>query len=234
MHLSISDARKSFGRVQALRGVDLDIPSGGRVALVGPNGSGKSTLIRALLGLVECEGRVLLDGRSPWEDRVALARRLAYVPQLAPSLGATVAEVVALVTATRGLSAGAVARVAAELELDVAEVARRPFRNLSGGMKQKLLLALALAARPALLVLDEPTASLDVRARAQFLGLCAQLPPDVTLLLCSHRSDELEHLTHRVVELAEGRVIADTPRLTTPLTPTPGALAPVPSWSLPS
>jgi ABC-type hemin transport system ATPase subunit len=148
MHLSISDARKSFGRVQALRGVDLDIPSGGRVALVGPNGSGKSTLIRALLGLVECEGRVRLDGRSPWEDRVALARRLAYVPQLAPSLGATVAEVVALVTATRGLSAGAVARVAAELELDVAEVARRPFRNLSGGMKQKLLLALALAARP--------------------------------------------------------------------------------------
>jgi len=212
MRIEITDARKRFGRVEALRGVTLSVPTGSRVALIGPNGSGKSTLIRALLGLIEHEGVITLDGLSPWQRRVEIARRIAYVPQIAPALGATVREIVALACITRGLSPGAVSEVAARLDLDLAEIGRRSFKNLSGGMKQKALLALAFAARPSLLVMDEPTASLDVRARERFLQLSRELPPEVTVILCSHRLDDLEHLTDRVVEMGEGRVIADKPR----------------------
>ncbi|MBI1949403.1 MAG: ABC transporter ATP-binding protein [Deltaproteobacteria bacterium] len=211
MRVEIHDARKRFGRVGALRGVDLVVPAGGRVALVGPNGSGKSTLIRTLLGLIDYQGTVLLDGRSPYDDRVEIAAQLAYVPQVAPALGATVDEVVRLVTHTRDLDAAEVARVAALFDLDLARAGSQPFRNLSGGMKQKLLLSAAFAARPSLMVLDEPTASLDVRAREQFFSMCSQLDADVTLLLCSHRVEELRHLANRVVALDDGRVTFDGP-----------------------
>ncbi len=211
MRIEISQATKRFGKVHALRGVDLVVPEGRRVALVGPNGSGKSTLIRALLGLIDCGGSVRLDGKSPFDDRVEVARQLAYVPQVAPALGATVKEVVQLVTLTRGLDVGEVRRAAHTLALDLDGVDRQPFRNLSGGMKQKVLLAIAFAARPRLLVMDEPTASLDARTRDRFFELCAGLGPAVTLVLCSHRLEELRALAHHVVAMDDGRIVFDGP-----------------------
>ncbi len=215
MRVELKDVRKRFGRTEVLKGVDLLIPPGRRVALVGPNGSGKSTLLRAMMGLLEVSGEVLLDGRSPFEERVEIARRLAYVPQVAPQLSATVAEVVGLVTLTRGLSGEEVDALAQRFELDLAQVRHRAFRDLSGGMKQKLLLALALAAKPSLLVMDEPTASLDTRSRERLFELCGAargvLPSDVTLVLCSHRLEELHGLVEHVVELADGKVRFDGP-----------------------
>lgn len=209
MRVELEQVRKRFGRTEVLRGVSLSVPAGRRVALIGPNGSGKSTLIRSLLGLVACEGKVLLDGRSPFADRVEVARRLAYVPQVAPQLAAPVGDLIDMVSLTRGLSAEAVARVASRLELDVQAVRARPFRALSGGMKQKLLIALALASEASLLVLDEPTASLDARSRERFFRLCEEVAPGTTLILCSHRLEELRHLAGHVVALEEGRVAYD-------------------------
>ena len=211
MRIELRGARKRFGKVEALRGIDLTIPGGRRVALVGPNGSGKSTLIRALLGLVDCQGEVRIDGPNPYESRVSLARRLAYVPQVAPSLGASVNELVALVCLTRGLPRAEVARTASRLALDLESVGRRPFRNLSGGTKQKVLLAIAFASHPELLVLDEPTASLDEDARKRFLELCGELPASTTVILCSHRLEEVSHLTDHVLALDEGKVRYDGP-----------------------
>lgn len=211
MRIEIAQATKRFGKVQALRGIDLVVPEGRRLALVGPNGSGKSTLIRALLGLIDCGGSVLLDGKSPYDDRVEIARRLAYVPQVAPALGATVHEIVQLVTLTRGLALDSIRSTARRLQLDLAAVDHQPFRNLSGGMKQKLLLAMAFAAQPKLLVMDEPTASLDAAARERFFGLCAELGPDVTLVLCSHRVEELRQLVDHVVAMEDGRVTFNGP-----------------------
>ena len=210
MRIEIAKATKRFGKVEALRGVDLVVPSGRSVALVGPNGSGKSTLVRALLGLIDCGGSVLLDGKSPYDDRVELARRFAYVPQVAPAISATVGEVVALVTLTRQLDVEEVRQTAQSLQLDLEAITRQPFRNLSGGMKQKLLLAIAFAAKPKLLVLDEPTASLDVKARERFVELCTGLGNDVTVVLCSHRVEEIQ-LAEHVVGMEEGRISFDGP-----------------------
>jgi ABC-type multidrug transport system ATPase subunit len=210
MRIELEHIGKRFGEVRALDGVGAVLGPGARVALIGPNGSGKSTLIRALLGLVAHDGEVRVDG-----SRVApteVARRVAYVPQVAPQAAAPVGDFLAAVCALRGMAPAAVAREAARLELPLDP--RRPFRALSGGSKQKLLLALAFAAVDAgaeLLVLDEPTASLDARARAAFFARCAELPPATSLLLCSHRLEEIHHLVDHVLALAEGRVAYDGP-----------------------
>jgi ABC-2 type transport system ATP-binding protein len=207
VRIEARDVGKRFGRVTALDGVSFEVPARSRVALVGPNGSGKSTLNRILMGLLACEGTLRLDGRCPFRERLVVARRMAYVPQAAPQLAAPVGEIVRAIARVRGLEAAAIGRIARALELDLGAVARRPFRSLSGGTKQKLLIALAFAADASLLILDEPTGSLDPRARERFFELCDGLRPETTLILCSHRLDEIRPLVDHVLLLHEGRVV---------------------------
>ena len=104
MRIEVRGVSKRYGRVTALDGVSFELAPRSRVALVGPNGSGKSTLNRILMGLVACQGSVRLDGRCPFRERVALAREMAYVPQIAPQLAAPVDEVVRAIARVRGLS----------------------------------------------------------------------------------------------------------------------------------
>ena len=108
MLIELEQIAKSFGRVEALRGIDLAIPPGAKVALIGPNGSGKTTLIRVLLGLVEHRGRVRLDG----QERASVAHRIAYVPQVAPHMAAPVGDLVRAVCELRGMLRSAVAEAA--------------------------------------------------------------------------------------------------------------------------
>jgi len=211
VRIEVRDAHKHFGAVRALDGVSFDVEAGRRVALVGPNGSGKSTLNRALMGIIACSGRVRIDGRCPFAERVAVARRMAYVPQAAPQLGAPVAEMLAAISRVRGLPRERIEGAARGFDLDLAALARRPFRSLSGGTKQKLLIALALAAGAELLILDEPTGSLDARARERFFDLFETLPEATTLVLCSHRLDEIRPLVGHVLQLHDGRVAYDGP-----------------------
>jgi len=205
MQIELKNVRKRFGDTEVLRGLTLQIESGQRVGLVGPNGSGKSTLVRLLLGLSTAEGSVRIAGRDPFSDHAQLLPQIGYVPQSAPQLGAPVSEVVAAVCGLRGLPTSAVTTLCEELALDLTELRERPLRNLSGGMKQKLLIALALASRAKLYVLDEPTASLDARSRDRFFRLYAEHAKDSTLILCSHRLEEVRHLVDHVLVLAEGR-----------------------------
>lgn len=202
MQLELRKVEKRFGKVCALRPLDLTLPAGAKIGLIGPNGSGKTTLIRVLLGLVRHEGELWVDGAAV--RREEFARRVAYVPQLAPQLAATCRELVRTVAALRGHGEEVVAEVAAELALPFGAVADRPFRSLSGGSKQKLLIALALAARPDLLILDEPTASLDAEARGRFFALQRGWAGQATLILCSHRLEEIRSLVDHVVALHEG------------------------------
>jgi ABC-2 type transport system ATP-binding protein len=207
MRVELRGIAKRYGKVDALAGVDLDLAAGTRVALIGPNGSGKTTLTRVLIGLVGHEGIVLLDGSST--TRSVRAHEIAYVPQVAPQMAATVGELVRTVADVRRADPRDITEVAEDLGLDVAPIARRPFRGLSGGMKQKLLIALALGVRPRLIVLDEPTASLDAAARARFVDLQRERLDGATVVLCSHRIDELRTMVDRVVALEDGRVIHD-------------------------
>lgn len=196
--------RKRFGKVEALRGVDFTIPHGGKVGLIGPNASGKSTLIRIILGLLRCEGELLLDGQG--KRSMEMADRIAYVPQIAPKFGASVGEVIKAITRVREIAPDAVVGAGKELGIDLRAVERQAFRNLSGGAKQKTLISLALASEASLYVLDEPTASLDTQSRRDLFHLLTERTGDATLVLCSHRLEEIRTLVDRVMVLDEGRL----------------------------
>ncbi|MFT3768230.1 MAG: ABC transporter ATP-binding protein [Minicystis sp.] len=191
--------------------MSLTIQPGERVALVGTNGSGKTTLLRAMLGLVRFEGRVVLGGADVAREPEIALRSAAYIPQIAPPLDAPVVEVVRAQAALRGRPVDAVVRRARALGLDLDACAKKRFRDLSGGMKQKLLAAMALAAEAPILACDEPTANLDGDAREAFFAALDARPRSSITVLCSHRVEEVERLVDRVIELAEGRIVRDAP-----------------------
>jgi ABC-type multidrug transport system ATPase subunit len=211
VQIEVEGLTKRFGAVVALRELAFTVPAGRRVAIVGPNGSGKSTLNRVLLGLLGYEGRVRIGGHDAFAERRQVAARTAYVPQVAPALAAPAGEWVRLVAELRGLDPAQIEKTAARVGLDLAEIAARPVRALSGGMRQKLLIALALAARSSLLILDEPTGSLDARSRERVLGLVDEVPRDTTVVLCSHRLSEIRALVDEVIALADGALVSQGP-----------------------
>lgn len=211
MRVEVEGLSRRFGEVRALDDVSFELPAGRRVALVGPNGSGKSTLNRVLAGLLAYRGRVALDGVPVRPRSHDLAARIAYLPQVAPQIGAPVRELVRALCTLRGIAPRVVADGASSLGLDLAEVEGRPLRGLSGGMRQKLLLAFALAVPASLRILDEPTGSLDPATRQRFFRALEATEEGATLLLCSHRLEEVRSLVEHVLVLQDGRLVHDGP-----------------------
>lgn len=194
-----------FGAVAALRGVDLRIASGERVALIGSNGSGKSTLLRVLHGIVRpSAGSVLRDG----------AARQAMVFQRPFMLRASAMSNVALALWLRGRpwTQAREQALAALARVGLADAALRSARALSGGQQQRLALARAWSLEPDLLFLDEPTASLDPRGKRDVEDVVAQFAADgMTLVFASHNLGQVKRLATRVVYLEQGRILADLP-----------------------
>ena len=201
---------KSFGRTKALDGLTLTAEAGEKIALVGANGAGKTTLFRCLLGEYAYEGVVRIDGRDPRCDRASLLMTVGFVPQLPPPLRMPVKDLIGFAAGVSGADRGRIVSVAADLGLEVAEVANRPFIKLSGGQKQKLLIAIALGRETRFLILDEPAANLDPPARAILFALLERRRDD-TMIVSSHRVDEVAGLGTRIVELDRGHVVFDDP-----------------------
>ena len=204
-----SGLRKRYGRRTAVDGVSFTVARGEVMGLLGPNGAGKTTVIKMLLGLVRPDaGEILLLGR-PAGDPLARAR-VGYLPELfryQPWL--TAAEVLALHVRLSGL------RVPAEEQRDclalvgLADRARDRVGGFSKGMQQRLGLAVALVARPELVVLDEPTSALDPLGRVDVRDLVRSLKArGVAVLLNSHLIGEVERVCDRVVILDHGVVAA--------------------------
>ena len=207
--IQVKGVNKTFSSNQVLKGLDLTILPGQRIALVGQNGSGKTTLIRCLLGLYHFEGDIVIFGTSIKKEREEALKKIAFVPQLPPALKNTVAEIISLTSELCEFNQEKVWPLASELGLDLSRCMNKPFKELSGGMKQKLLISLALAREPHLLIMDEPSANLDPQARAVFFRLLSKLPAKTTMLLTSHRVDELSGIVTRVIELDDGKITID-------------------------
>ncbi len=206
--IELKNLAKRFRRTQVLDGLSLRIASGDRIALIGSNGAGKTTLIRCLLGEYVHEGEVLMNGLSPRRHRTEVLRRIAFVPQMPPPLRMPAGDLVDFAASIHGSSPARIAEVAARLGLDVEEVRRRPFLKLSGGQKQKLLIAIAMGHDADILIMDEPTANLDPAARQIVFDLLAERL-DKTMIISSHRLEEVAMLVNRVIELDRGRVVLD-------------------------
>ncbi len=201
--------RKSFRRNPVLKGIDLEIPRGNRVALVGSNGAGKTTLIRCLLGEYTHQGRVTVDGVEPRDSRETVLARVGFVPQLPPPLKMPVGQLIRFAASVCGAEPGRMEAVARRLGLDPAQVRHQPFVKLSGGQKQKLLISIALGRDSDVLVLDEPAANLDPEARHIFFELLAEKQDSAVMLISSHRLDEVASLVNRVIEMDQGTVVLD-------------------------
>ncbi|MDP4502473.1 ABC transporter ATP-binding protein [Nonomuraea turcica] len=204
-----SDLRKRYRRRTAVDGVSLTVGRGEVVGLLGPNGAGKTTVIKILLGLVRPDaGDVLLLGR-PAADPHARAR-VGYLPELfryQPWL--TAAEVLALHVRLAGVSVPAEERRECLAAVALADRAGDRVGGFSKGMQQRLGLAVALVARPELVVLDEPTSALDPIGRADVRDLLLSLKArGVSVLLNSHLIGEVERVCDRVVVLDKGQVAA--------------------------
>lgn len=200
---------KRYGAVTALDDLSFEVETGETFALVGPNGAGKTTALRILLGLARPDSGNVAVGRNALPPHDPAARRdLGYVPQRVEfPPGRTVTEVLRFFADLRGLPAAAVPRTLERVGLG--SVTGRRANELSGGYTQRLSLAQALLADPALLVLDEPTASLDPEATWEFRSLVLALRREgKTILLCSHLLAEVERVADRVLILVEGRCAA--------------------------
>jgi len=204
------------GPVTALNGVDLDVSSG-MFGLLGPNGAGKSTFMKILAGLLEpTSGTVTLDGVDILEDPRWLWPRLGYLPQefgFYPHLSgeAMLHHLLVLkgVTGPRGRKQ----LVASLLErVNLTFAARRKVKNYSGGMRQRLGIAQAIAGDPRLIIVDEPTAGLDPEERLRFYHLLSELAVDRIVLLSTHIVEDVAVLCPRFAVIREGRLLA----LTTP------------------
>ncbi|MFF3331162.1 ATP-binding cassette domain-containing protein [Streptomyces sp. NPDC002888] len=205
--VSFRGAVKAYGDVRAVDGVDLEIAHGETVALLGRNGAGKSTTISLLLGLAEPDaGTVELFGAPP-EVSVRAGRVGTMLQEARAVPRVTVGELVAFVAGRYP----APLPVARALELaGIAELAGRRVDRLSGGQTQRVRFAVALAGDPALLVLDEPTAALDVEARHAFWeAMRAYARRGHTVLFSTHYLEEADAYADRVLVLDRGRVVAD-------------------------
>ncbi|MFJ9665028.1 ABC transporter ATP-binding protein [Streptomyces sp. NPDC101219] len=229
--LAVEDVTLSAGARRLVRGVSLTARPGETIGLVGPNGSGKSTLLRAVYRVLRPDsGRVRVDGADAWSLPVRrLARTVAAVVQDAGAdFDLRVREVVAMGrTPHKRLLDGDTAEDAALIgealtAVGARHLADRPFDRLSGGERQRVLIARALAQRPALLVLDEPTNHLDIRHQLDILGALRRLP--ATVLLALHDLNLAAYYCDRLHVLYDGEVVASgTPAEVL----TPGLLAEV-------
>ena len=207
--ISITHLTKQYGEQLALDDVSIEIPSGDAVALWGHNGAGKTTIVRSILGLIHFQGEITVDGHDAATDGIAARHLIGHVPQeLSFHDELTVAETMEFSCAIKGVDTSRAKEVLAQVGLDN-ELGKR-VGALSGGMKQRLAIGLALLANPPILLLDEPTSNLDAATREQMVHVLQDLKSEKrTLVLTSHNLGEVGLLADRVITLEHGKVVLE-------------------------
>ena len=210
--IEVTHLTKQFGQLQAVNDLSFAIKEGQAVALWGANGAGKTTVLHCLLNLMPFQGDINVRGLSVQKDGKKVRQQIGFVPQeLNFHNDLTVVETIHFYAQLKKIPAGFDFDPLLA-QLDLASCLPKKIGNLSGGMKQRLALALALLANPPILLLDEPTANLDIRSRDTFIQLLLQLKKDgKTILFSSHRLDEVMPLADRVLLLEGGKLVVDAP-----------------------
>jgi cobalt/nickel transport system ATP-binding protein len=211
--LSVRDLRFSYhDHHEALRGVSFDLCQGDKVALVGPNGAGKSTLMLHLNGILRGEGQVIVGGEALTRDNLPRIRSMVGLVFQNPDdqlFSPTVFEDVAFGPLHMGLpQQEVIARVDAALSaVRMSNYRDRMSHHLSMGEKKRIAIATVLSMNPQILVLDEPSAGLDPRARRTLINLLRELP--ITMLVSTHDMRMVQELFPRTIVMDEGLIVAD-------------------------
>lgn len=200
------DVTKRFGRACAVAGLALHVPLQQATAFWGPNGAGKTTVLKCLLGLLRYEGRIMVNGYDAYREGRKARGLIGYVPQeLAFYEEMSTLETAHFFARLKDVPPCSAMTVLTQVGLE--EQVGKPVAALSGGMKQRLALALALLGDPPVLVLDEPTSNLDPASRRQFLHLLLTVKAaGKTILFTSHRLEEIEQIADQVIVMDQGVV----------------------------
>ena len=210
--IEVRNLTKRFGRFTAVDDLSFTVGAGEAVALWGANGAGKTTAVRCLLNLFPYEGEIVVDGLDARRNSKQVRRLIGFVPQeLSFHDDMSVAETLIFYARLKKVADGFDFEPLLEQVRLVPHVQKR-VGELSGGLQQRLALAAALLSDPPILVLDEPTASLDIRSREEFLILLRKLKQDgKTMIFSSHHLEEVTALADRVLLLEGGRLVVDAP-----------------------
>lgn len=208
--IQVSNLTKKFGQHISLDNVSIDFEKNNYIALMGPNGAGKTTLIRSMLGYYHPdEGDVSINGLDPIKERTEVLKDISFVPQLPPPIKLSLNELMQYIQTSSDVDKELIMHYANEMKLDITANLNKSFFKLSGGMKQKMLIAISLAKKSNIIVYDEPTANLDPKARDDFYRLLKQNEDEKILLFVTHRLDEVKEIVNRQVYMDLGKIISD-------------------------
>ncbi|UCN00101.1 ABC transporter ATP-binding protein [Sulfurimonas sp. SWIR-19] len=208
--IQISHVTKKFGQNISLDNVSCEFRKNESIALMGANGAGKTTLIRSILGYYHPDtGEVLINGLNPVKKRVDVLSHISFVPQLPPPIKLSIEELIQYVCVSAEVDKELVKHYANEMKLDINANLNKSFFKLSGGMKQKLLIAISLAKKSDIIIYDEPTANLDPKARDDFYRLLRQNEQEKVLLFVTHRLEEVQELVNRQIYMDMGKIVSD-------------------------
>jgi ABC-2 type transport system ATP-binding protein len=208
--IEIKNLSKKFEKTLSLDNVTLDFSKGDAVALMGANGAGKTTLIRSILGYYHpSSGSVLVKGLDPIKARTEVLKHVSFVPQLPPPIKLSLGELIYYVCQSSGVDEQRIYHYANEMKLDIKANLGKSFFKLSGGMKQKLLIAISLAKESEIVIYDEPTANLDPKARDDFYALIQESKKEKLTLFVTHRIEEVESIVNREIYMDLGKVVSD-------------------------
>jgi ABC-2 type transport system ATP-binding protein len=207
--IDVNQLTKNFKKTTVISNLNYQFKSGERIALIGQNGAGKTTLIRCILGLYQYEGTIEVLGMNPRTQREEILQNIGFVPQLPPPIKMTVQEMLDFFSMLTKTDIQNFINIAEKLGLDVQENLTKPFMKLSGGMKQKLLVAFAIGRNPKILLMDEPAANLDPTARKILFEMLENFDKDALMIISSHRIDEVEKLVNKLIEMDLGKIVVD-------------------------
>jgi ABC-2 type transport system ATP-binding protein len=208
--IQIKDLTKKFEKTLSLDHVTLDFHKGDAIALMGANGAGKTTLIRSILGYYHPNsGSVLVNGLDPIKERTEVLKHISFVPQLPPPIKLSLSELISYVCKSSGVDEKQIYHYANEMKLDIKSNLHKSFFKLSGGMKQKLLIAISLAKQSDIVIYDEPTANLDPKARDDFYRLIEKSQKEKLSLFVTHRIEEVQSIVNRQIYMDMGKVVSD-------------------------
>lgn len=208
--IDIQELTKKFGSTLSLDAVTLSMNVGDSIALMGANGAGKTTLIRSILGYYHPDsGTVRVRSFDPITKRTQVLKHISFVPQLPPPIKLSISELIFYVCQSSEVLEKEIYYYADKMKLDIKSNLNKSFFKLSGGMKQKLLIAISLARESEIVIYDEPTANLDPEARDDFYKLIQEDSKVKLALFVTHRIEEVQDIVNRKIYMDLGKVVTD-------------------------
>lgn len=208
--IKINNIDKKFGPNHVMKDLSVEFKKGDVVAIQGANGSGKTTFLRLLLGFYKPDtGSVFINGYDLNHKREKIVENISFVPQMAPFIKLSLKDLLDFICKSSNLDLKVIEKYAKLLDFDIQDNIKKSFYRLSGGMKQKFLISVALAENKDIMIFDEPTASMDIKSRKKFYDVLKEMDFSEKIILVIAHNSEFDDFINRIIKLDLGELISD-------------------------